>query len=62
MTETDVIREYWQIHYFELRKSGSSEADEEIQYEAAASFEEEMAERGLTNIDGRWVEVDDIGE
>lgn len=62
MTPEQVIHEYWQIHYWELRKAGASEGDEAVQYEAAAAFESEMAERGLVNIGGRWIEVDDIEE
>lgn len=60
MTEEAIIKEYWMIHYWELCKAGSSEGDETTQYEAAAAFEQEMADRGLVNVNGRWVDIEDL--
>lgn len=59
MTQEDIIREYWMIQYWELRKAGAPEGEETTQYEGAAEFERELAERGLIrNSDGEWIEVD----
>lgn len=46
------------IQFWELRKSGGTEGEDTTQFEGSAEFEREMAERGLVQIDGEWVEID----
>jgi hypothetical protein len=59
MTQEQIVREFWRIYYFELRKTPSKEGGQETEYEAGESFYEEMEKAGLVQTpEGRWVEID----